>query len=173
MAEPVSLATAKAHLRVLDNNEDTPITGYIKAAREWVENYTGHVLVQREITEQRDQFGSFIELHRRPVLDTPEVEIAYVDTDGTEQAYADAVFQSSRFPARIYPALDGSWPSLWEHGGVTVTYTAGYEAGEEPQQLLEAMLVLIAGMHANRGTLPTETTKAAESLCDPYRAPGL
>ena len=51
MAEPVSVDTAKLHLRVTDTSEDTLIGGYITAAREWVENYTGQILVQREVVQ--------------------------------------------------------------------------------------------------------------------------
>lgn len=178
MAEPITLAQAKAHLRVTDTSEDDYITALIPAARGWVENYTGHVLVQREIVEQRDNFGRFIELHRRPLLADPAPEITYIDTDGTEQTYADGEFQLSRFPARIFPAVDGSWPSLWRYGGVTITYTAGYTAGQEPQELIQAMYLLIGHWFATRvavnvGNIVSEVPLAVESLCGQFRAPGL
>lgn len=176
MAEPISLAQAKAQLRIVDDtSEDALITGLIKAAREWVENYTGHVLVQREIVEQRDAFGTFLELHRRPIVSVDEV--GYVDSNGSAQTYADFVPQISRFPARIFPAVTGSWPSLWTYGGVTVTYTAGYAAGEEPQPLLQAMLLLVGHWYTNREgaaeRAQQEIPFAVTSLCDQYRSPGL
>ena len=176
MAEPITLTQAKAHLRVTDTSEDDYITALIPAARAWVENATGHVLVQRALTEQRDSFGDYIELHRRPIVSIDEV--AYADTDGTAQTYADFVEQLDRFPARIYPELNGAWPSLWTYGGVTVTYTAGYEVGEEPPELIQAMYLLIGHWFATRvavnvGNIVSQVPLAVESLVGHYSPPGL
>lgn len=178
MAEPLTLAQAKAQCRIVnDTSEDALVTSYIKAAREFVENATGHILVRREIVEQRDGFGSFLELHRRPIL-SDSVEVSYVDTDGTAQDYADFVAFTDRFPARVFPEMGGSWPSVGEYGGVTVTYTAGYAPGEEPQALLQAMLLLIGHWYAHRegvniGNIVQEVPLAVTSLCDQFREPGL
>jgi len=61
------------------------------------------------------------------------------------------------------------WPPIRQNTGVEVTYTAGYDEGEAPQQFTHAMLVLIEGMHANRGSIPDETKRTAEWICDQYR----
>lgn len=177
MAEPITFATAAEQLRIgADTSEQSLIEGYIKAARGWVENYTGHVLVRRAITEQRDCFGSFIELHRRPIISVDEV--GYTDSDGTAQTVDAFVAQLDRFPARIWPAVGESWPSIWSYGGISVTYTAGHEAGEEPQELLQAMLLLIGHWFSTRsavniGNIVNEVPLAVESLCDQFRGPGL
>jgi uncharacterized phiE125 gp8 family phage protein len=177
MAEPITLAQAKAQCRIIsDTSEDALLTSYIKAAREWVENYTDHILVRREFVEQRDSFGSYVELHRRPVV-TDSVEVGYVDTDGAPQEYTDFVAFTDRFPARVFPERGGSWPSVGQYGGVTVTYTAGHAPGEEPQALLQAMLLLIGHWHTHRATVTMDAANevpfAVQSLCDQYRAPGL
>jgi len=177
MAEPITLAQAKAQCRIVsDNTEDALVESLIKAAREWVENATGHILMQRVIVEQRDEFGCYVELNRRPIV-ADSVEVAYVDTDGTAQDYADLVAQTDRDPGRVYPVAGGEWPSLFEYGGVTVTYTAGYAAGEEPQALLQAMLLLVAHWYKNREAVtanqPYEVPLAVEALCAPFWAPVL
>jgi uncharacterized phiE125 gp8 family phage protein len=162
--EPVSLTTAKAHLRVLHDAEDSLICSYIRTAREWVEGYSGHILVRRAMTQEFNGFSSYLELFYRPVVDDPTV--AYVDADGAPQELTEYAQTTGRYPYRIYP---DEIPSIEDNSTVTVTYTAGYAEGEEPQRLVQAILVLVAGMHANRGTIPEETAKTAAWLCDQHR----
>jgi uncharacterized phiE125 gp8 family phage protein len=173
--EPVSLAQAKAQCRVTDTSEDALICSYIKAAREWVENHTGHILVRREITEYRNSFTRFIELRHRPVV-LPVTEIGYTDSNGTAATFADFI-ATARSPVRVYPALNSWWPTLGTNGEVSVTYTAGYAPGEEPQPLIQAMLMLISHWHASRSTVTMDAANevpfAVEALCNQYRVPGL
>lgn len=171
MAEPVSLVTAKSHLRVTDASEDALIESYIAAAREWVENYTGHILVQRQMVQTFDRFTAYLQLHQRPVVTVDS--IAYTDSNGAAQTIASFEVMDGRYPLRIYPAYNNWWPSFRANTLVEVTYTAGYAPGEEPQVLIQAMLILIAGMYANRGSIPPETQATAEALCSQYRTPGI
>src|SRR3546814_17746218 len=82
MAEPVTLAPAKAHCRIDPSDTDhyEVLATYIQAAREWVEDFTGLVLVSRQFTKAVEAFGSYVHLDRRPV--TAVDSIAYMDTDG-------------------------------------------------------------------------------------------
>lgn len=177
ISEPVSLVEAKAHLRILDDNdEDALITALITAAREWVENFTGRVLVQREFTDSFHCFGSYLELNQRPVVGTPMV--AYVDGDSAPQEIASVVTSGTRYPYRIYPAASASWPSIASNTTITATYTAGYPEGEVPQSLVQAMLLLIGSWWAHResiviGATVAEVPFAVEALCRPYRSPML
>lgn len=177
MTEPVSLELAKQQCRVVDADTDFDdlIESYIPAAREYVEKETGCILVQRTVSERRDCFGSYVELSYRPVVSVDDV--GYLDADGTAQTYADFVAQADRDPARVYPAIGGQFPTLSAYGGVTVTYTAGFVAGEEPPSLIQAMLLLIGHWFANReavniGTeVPNEVQLAVESLCGKFWRP--
>lgn len=171
MAEPVSLAVARAHLRVIDTNEDALITSLIVAAREWVERETGQILVQRAMTERRNRFGGYIDLYWRPVVVV--TSISYPDAAGAAATYAG--FRTNIGQARIYPALNGSWPSLGSNGEVTITYTAGYAVGQEPATVIQAMILLIGHWFTNReavnvGTSASEVPMAVKSLCDQLRA---
>lgn len=176
MAEPITLADIKVHLGIIDDTSfDTLLPAYISAAREMVENYTGHILMQRDFTEYRDSFGRHLELTRRPIAEVTEV--AYVDSDGEAATYADFVASIDRLPARIYPALNGWWPTLGTNGTVSITYTAGYEAGSEPAVLLHAMRLIIGHWFMNRETVGPNTLGelpfAATALMDQYRVPSL
>jgi uncharacterized phiE125 gp8 family phage protein len=168
--EPVSLATAKAQLRVLDDSEDALICGYIRAAREWVENYTGHILVRRSISQAFNGFSSYLELYHRPVIDVGS--IAYVDADGADQTLADFAVTTGRYPFRVYP---DEQPSIEDNSSVIVTYEAGYAEGDEPQALIQATLLLIGHWYGNREAVTersiNEVPFAVRSLCDQYRTP--
>jgi uncharacterized phiE125 gp8 family phage protein len=175
--EPVTLEQAKAQCRVIDDtSQDELIAGYITAAREFVEEQTGHVLVQREFTEYREDLRCrFIELLRRPVLDDPAPVITYTDTSGDEQTYDEAVFSVARYPARIYPSLTGWWPAVSRNGTVSIAYTAGYADGEVPQRAIQAILMLVGHWFAKRETAEISTAQAMEvpfavtSLCGQLR----
>lgn len=174
MAEPVSLTTAKAHLKVLDTSEDALIASYIAAAREWVENYTGHILVQRQMVQAFDRFTAYLQLHQRPIVTVNS--IAYTDSNGAAQTIASFVVADGRYPLRIYPAYNDWWPSFRANTLVEVTFTAGYAPGEEPQVLISALLIKLELLE-DRGRSAPEVTKAREmalhSLCDQFRVPGL
>jgi uncharacterized phiE125 gp8 family phage protein len=175
MAEPVTLDQAKAHLRIIDDtDEDALITALIVAAREWVENFTGHILVEREVTDTFSCFGWYLELTRRPVSGTPVV--SYLDTDGAEQEVATVITSGAKYPFRIYPASGSSWPSFETNTTITVTYTAGYPEGDVPQSLVQAMFLLIGAWWAHReaiviGASVSEAPFAVLALCQPYRSP--
>jgi uncharacterized phiE125 gp8 family phage protein len=170
-AEPVTLAEAKAHLRITDDAEDALILNYIRAAREWVENYTGHILVRRTFTEYRSAFVRYFELMRRPIVTVASV--GYPDTNGDPQSILTAdLVVTTRNPVRVYPAINSWWPSLQTNGEITITYTAGYAEGEVPQELAQAILVLTGHFHVNRSAA-ADPPAAVFALCDHYRSPGL
>jgi uncharacterized phiE125 gp8 family phage protein len=178
VAEPLTVADLKQQLGIPaeETSFDTLIGSYIPAARAMVENYTGHVLVQREFTEDWRGFASYFELSRRPIIEVSEV--AYTDANGDPATYAGFVTSLSRTAARVHPARDGYWPTLGRHGVVSITYTAGYEAGEEPEVLLQAMRLIVghwfnARETVNIGNIVNEVPFAATALMDQLRMPSL
>ena len=177
MTEPVTLEQAKLHLRVDGEDEDTLITALIVAAREWVENYTGIVLVQRAVTQSFQCFASRLELNAWPIADAPTLSVGYTDTAGASQTVAGARLQSASRPARLVPAFNAAWPSASAEP-VTVTVTAGYASPEDvPASLVAAILLIVGNLYASResdviGTIYA-STGAVESLCAPYRMPGI
>jgi len=160
--EPVSLEQAKQQIRVLDSDEeDELIAGYIRAAREWVENYTGLALVRREFTEFHRPERGVVSLYRRPIVSA-----------------SVAGFADTRIVAgRLFPGAGLSWPYLAHPEQFEVTYTAGYAEGEVPQSLIQAMLLLIGHYFVNRSSVGNaamaEIPLAVTSLCDAHRSPSL
>jgi hypothetical protein len=68
-----------------------------------------------------------------------------------------------------------AWPTILTYSPVTVSFTAGYSEGAEPQALIQAMLLMIGHFHTTRASVTEEAMQevplAARSLCDQYRVP--
>lgn len=130
LAEPVSLAEAKAQVRVSHSAEDALISSYIKTARARVENReaAGQVFVRQSRRMILDQFPSGkIEIVRMPVRSIES--ITYVDPDGNTQTWASSKYETNlnaRLPM-IRPVTSESYPSTKNVlGAVTVNYVAGH-----------------------------------------------
>lgn len=169
MAEPISTAEAKKHLRVDSSTDDTLIAGNIVAAREWVEDYTGLVLARREVTESLSSFRAQTKLRAWPIAANLPVTIVYRDTTGAEQTIATANLRAASRPGLIYPALGTRWPHAdTVTGSIDVTFTAGYaDAASIPQVLKQAMLVMLTAFYEDRegGEMFAAAEASAKKLC--------
>jgi uncharacterized phiE125 gp8 family phage protein len=173
MAEPLTTAEAKSQLRVTSDHEDDLIDSYVVAAREWCEDYTGHILVQREVTDAFPAWGDYLTLRHQPITvddPTPALTVSYLDTEGDEIEYASRVIRDQRYPWTIYPPNGDTFPELGVNGTITVTYTAGYaSAADVPEKFRQAIRVLISSMHESRGAISEETERTARFLLRSYR----
>ncbi|MCT8991636.1 head-tail connector protein [Chelativorans sp. SCAU2101] len=151
--EPVTLAEAKAHLRITHDSEDELISGLIRAARQEVERTTGSALIEQNWRLALDDWpeGNVVELRREPVQQILSVTVfdgggaAFVLTPGDYQL--DAMSSPARLYLRSRPR-----PGL-PINGIEIDFSAGYgEAGTEvPDLLKRAMLILIAYWYEFRG----------------------
>ena len=173
MAEPLTTAEAKAHLRVTDTSEDDLIDAYVVAARVWVEEYTGHILDQREVVDAFPAWGDFLTLRHQPITvddPTPTLIVMYEDAEGDVVEYEDRVIRDQTYPWTIYPPYGASFPTLADNGTITVTYTAGYDdAAAIPAPFKQAVRILIAAMHMSRGSISLEATETARFILRAYR----
>jgi uncharacterized phiE125 gp8 family phage protein len=162
MTEPVSTDLAKAHLGIEAGftADDTLIDAYIAAARQFVEDRTGRVLVSASFTEVRAAFGDYITLYRQPV--TALTSIAYTDASGADVPYEGAIERLTAIPPRLYPPAGSTFPELGANGLVTIEYEAGYGAGEVPAPLIQAILLLVGHWYQNRSTVEIGTGSAME-----------
>lgn len=147
VAEPIDVEQAKAQCRIDDDIEDALIEQKISAAREIVEDITSMVIAQQTFVEHFSAWGECLTIFKGPVISIDA--IAYDTSDGPA-TYTGAVAATGTYPVRIYPAPGAGWPALPRGGGVQVVYTAGYDSGEVPAVMTEAMLVLISGMMDKR-----------------------
>ena len=159
VVEPVSLAEAKAHVRVDNEAEDTLIQGYIATAREWCEDYLDRSLVTQQLTMKLDYLPAEVELPRPPVI-ASGTATAVVITYTTSISGSTAVLSTASYrvdrdatPGTIVPPYGEAWPShIIDRNSVAVTWWAGYgEAAAVPQRVKNAILMCVHELYVGRG----------------------
>lgn len=146
--EPITLEQAKAHLRVVFDDEDDYISSLIVAARQMAEGRTNRTITQR-IREQAFSHWCAMKLLKPPFVSVESV--SYIDPDGNEQTLSedDYIVSTRREPASV--AISISQPSLASQDeAVIVRYTAGYPVGEVPAPIVQWMLLQIGSMYEHR-----------------------
>lgn len=148
---PVSLAEAKAWLRVETDAENSLITALIEAATGMIEQVTGLAIVAQTWELVLDSFADSILLPKGPV--TGVTSVKYIDPDSVEQTlgasnYAlDAVSE----PQWLVRAADASWPAIASGvNTVTIRFTAEVTRAADLASLKTAILMLVAHWHGNR-----------------------
>lgn len=167
----ITLAQAKEQCRVRHDDEDSLISGYILAARNWVERFTGVIVDQREIVDSFEAFATPLTLSRGPVIEV--TEIAFTDTAGDPQTVTGFRVQNGK----VYPP-DAGWPSIEAYSAIDVSYDAGYGPYDEfPEELNQSMHLLVAHWYDNRSAVdsgnvvPREIPLSVEALAGPFRLP--
>lgn len=160
--EPVSLAEAKAHLRIDSPDEDTLVGGLAVAAREYVEIWLRRSLINRTMRASYDYFSQVIYLPRPPLVSVSS--IVYVDNAGDEQTLSASLHQvdARSQPGRIVPAYAQLWPTTQAVlNAVTVTFVAGYGAtsASVPESIRAAIKLVIGDLYEHREAVSVETLK--------------
>jgi uncharacterized phiE125 gp8 family phage protein len=156
--EPVSLAEAKAQLRVEHNDEDTLILSLISAARRKLEQETGRALLSQTITEYWDEWPTdgIFELSIYPV--TAVTSFQYIDTDGATNAWPSDNYHTSftGMSVRIWTDPEIDAPDLGDYpDAVQISYTAGESAVTDvPPELKHAILTTVALLYERREDMP-------------------
>ena len=150
----VSLAEAKAHLRVDSTDEDTLITSMITAATETAEQITGRAIMPQTWELTLDEFPAVIELTRVPVAAV--TSLTYTDTAGATQTLASGAYRLRVADdygfAAVVPAYDTEWPdTLDDTEVVKVRFTAGYaNAAAVPEPIKAWIKLTVSAMYENR-----------------------
>lgn len=167
VAEPITLAQAKAHLRVVVADDDAYISGLIMAARQMAEGRLNRTIVQRRRAVRFSGWGDRMRLLKPPVISVDS--IGYVDDTGGEM-----MLDASRYYLGVVEDEEESGlPEIELRAGeafpyldrrakpITVYYTAGYPVGGVPQPIIQWMLLSIGTMYDNRATVVNGVSTAA------------
>ncbi len=147
--EPVTLAEAKAFLRVDAEAEDGLITTLISAARLHVEGTTARALIAQSWRLVLDCWPAdrVVSLPVGPVISLTAVTAYDSEGDPHDIPLAQFLAETEVAPARLMlPLSVAGMPPLRERQGIEVDYAAGYGADREdvPVDLRQALLVLVA-----------------------------
>src|SRR5690349_19286599 len=129
IAEPLSLAQVKAHLRVDITDDDVMIGAYITAARQLIEEWCGICLVKQSWAYSLQQWYRYeLSLPRAyPLLAVDS--ITYIDVNQVKQTLDPSVYQVSKTtqPGRVRANWNQVWPSLWwQMDAATINHTSGH-----------------------------------------------
>jgi len=157
-SEPISLAEAKAFLRVEHAEDDALITSLIEAARQRAELIAdSRQLITATWELVLPEFpanNGAIELPRPPLQSVSS--LTYYDAGGNQQTLtegSDYVVDTDGEPGRVRPAPDTYWPiAAHREDAVTVRFVAGYgDTGSDvPAGLRAGMLLWISHHYDNR-----------------------
>lgn len=188
-AEPISTATAKAHIQIASGvtADDTLVDGLVAAARHWVEQATGLRLITQTLVARYDaapNAGAPLLLPVGPVQSVSS--ITYYELDNTSATVPTGTFSSASYlvdPYSPQPRValhnGATWPdNLRAVNALDVTFVAGYGAAGSnvPQPILHALLMLVAFLYDQRsavgvdpGLTIAEMPFGPQALVGPYR----
>lgn len=155
-AEPISIAQAKAQLRVTDSAEDALITSLISVVRQACEDRIRRTIVKTGYELIAAAFSDRMELDRGPLLQVTSVK--YLDTAGTLQTLAPSTYVVDQYAAvpAVLLASGATWPTVatGRPDAVRIAYDAGYcdetLTPPPPAPLLHWMLLQLGHFYGNR-----------------------
>ena len=157
-SEPVSLAEAKAHLRVDHDDEDALIGRLVTAARETAERLTGRAFIAQSWRLWCDRWPARIpralSIPKPPLISATSVA-AYDRSGAATTLSSDAyIVDSAAAPGRIVLKDTAVLPvDLRQANAIAVTFQAGYgaNASDVPAAIRAGVLSLVAHLYEARG----------------------
>lgn len=174
--EPLSLAEAKAFLRVETSDDDDVVTALIAAARTHVEAQTRRALITQG---WRLSFDGWLANGRMPIVPAPLQALAAArvyDANSVAQMVDTAAFVLDRGASSLFVAPWALPAPGRAQAGIELDVTVGYgaAAADVPEPLRQAMRLLVAHWYENRGLVTTGVDYSAlpqsiAALIAPYR----
>ncbi|MDI7861266.1 head-tail connector protein [Rhizobiaceae bacterium n13] len=175
LAEPLTLAEAKAHLRLDGSDEDDLLLPLVKAAREHLERLSGLCLMTQALRLYRDDWPAdgVIQIARGPVQAIESVTV--YDTGGEPVAVS---LDGHRLDGASHPArltLNQFVNSHAAINGIEIDFVAGFgdAATDVPDMLKRALTMHVAHMFEWRGAVsmagqPAGVPAGYDRLVTPY-----
>jgi phage conserved hypothetical protein, phiE125 gp8 family TIGR02215 len=180
-SEPVTVAEAKAHLRVDGVAEDTLIASLILTSRLHIEAALGLALVTQSWRLQLDRWPDprDVELPLRPLQSVDEVRVVSEAGDPTIIAASQYLVDVASVPPRLVRRNGLPQPGQVARG-IEIDFTAGYgiAAADVPGPIRQALLLLVAHWYEHRdpievGSADMAIPSAISELLAPFKVPRL
>lgn len=175
--EPVTLAEAKAHLRLTGSDDDDYVAAMITAARLHVESATRRLLIDQTWRFYRDDWppGGRLDLPIAPVTAVTAVTVYDDAGEPTVLAPGAWLLDAAAVPARLVFTAPRPEPGR-PINGIEIDVVAGSGASglAVPQPLRLAIMTLVARWYEDReglayGIVPSRVAGAFEALVAPFR----
>lgn len=152
--QPITLAEAKAHLRVDTTDEDTYINTLITASTNFAEKYTYRQFITATYYQYLDSFPIGKITLEKPKLQSVTA-ITYTDEDGDTKSLSTDVYEvDDKATIGTIRLKDGqSYPTTKStYNAVRIEFKAGYgDAGSDVPDLLKSTLkVMVSYLFENR-----------------------
>lgn len=181
--EPVSLAEAKAYLRVDTADEDDLVQTLIAAGRVHLEALTRRAMIEQTWRLSLDDWpsGNEVRLPLGPLAALVAVRVYDPDDAATTLTLSQFLVDVGSTPGRIVlpPGVEGE-PLKRDALAIEIDYTAGYGAAatDVPDALRQAMLALVAHWFEHRDAVLMAGAGAIvpvgfDKLIAPYRVVSL
>lgn len=179
---PVSLAEAKAHLRLEETADDAYVTTLIDAARLYVEKVCGRGLLLQtvELISPPPCGYEVLALPGGALADTPQLQVQYLDVASVLQTLDASKYYTvsggDAKPADLHLVRWNIWPWMAPRAdALRVQYRVGWAtAAAVPAPLRQAVLLVLSQLYEFRtpevtGTIATTLEFSLEALMAPYR----
>ena len=171
-SEPVTVAEAKARLRITIDDEDSDLAALITQARELCEAACGRAFVTQSLLFTADDFPrgvvDAIRLPRAPLQSVTSIK--YYDLTGTQQTLDPSLYfvDANGEPGRVCHLFGSYWPYI-QYGrpaGLEVRYVAGYGAASAvPNAAKAAILLTVKQLRDDPGAdLPPAARRFLDTL---------
>ena len=183
--EPVTLAEAKQHCRIDSTDEDGLLAGIILAARIYCEGETRRAFLTQTVDYTIDYQWPYLPngYCRGIILPLGNLQsvtsISYVDQDGVTQVLSSTQYtvRTDETSGQITEAYGATWPSVrTSPSAITVRCVVGWLPSQFPDDLRQALLMLVGAWYENRETVvtgsaftPSALPMATEAILSRYR----
>lgn len=167
--EFVTLAEARAHLKVDHDYENELIINIVKAAIVSAENYTGLSIFNNAVVIGRAGFDTQVRLPRGPVIDR-----AVTVTYNNETEYvplADRYMYFEDFEGPFMKLIDSDFTIELPQrpDAVRFAYSTGMDYSTLPLPIRQAVLLMLADMYEFRTDRTEIINRSSMALMRPYR----
>lgn len=194
--EPLTLAQAKAHLRVDHSDDDAMIGMLLAAARQHIDGrdgWLGRALVTQTWELVLDSFpggcagansGPEIKIPIPPLQSVTSISYDNADGDPTVLPADTYTVDTDSAPGWVVPNSDSPWPTTFNAiNAVRIRFVAGYAPSTDsppdlranvPAPIKAAILLMLGTLYENRETIVIGQSAvtlpwAAEALLAPFR----